>query len=51
MIILLLIQLASHHQTVIEADPRCVSSPNVVYHVGELVCVPSEVIFRSNFDG
>lgn len=51
MILLILIQLASNQPITIEADPRCENVPNLVYQVGELVCVPSEVIFRSGFDG
>ena len=51
MFILIMQLVASNYPTTIQADPRCTASPNVVYTVGEVVCVPSGIIFRSGFDG
>lgn len=49
-IILILQLVASNYPMTIEADPRCTASPNVVYTVGEVFCVPSGILFKSGFE-
>lgn len=49
--VILIMQLASNQPMTIKADPRCENVPNLIYQVGDVVCLPSEVIFRSGFDG
>jgi hypothetical protein len=49
-LILILQLVASNYPMTIQADPRCTASPNVVYTVGELVCVPSGILFKSGFE-
>lgn len=51
MSLILIMQLvASNYPMTIKADPRCTASPNLVYTVGELTCVPSGILFKSGFE-
>jgi hypothetical protein len=54
MIVLILImklQLASTHPTLVQADPRCENSPNAVIMADEgLMCVPSDLVYIGDFD-
>jgi hypothetical protein len=45
------LQLASTHPTLVQADPRCENSPNAAIMADEgLMCVPSDLVFKGGFE-
>lgn len=51
LILLLAVQIGSHKQIIIEANPLCANVPYLDYPIGnEIICLPNELIFKGGFE-